>query len=117
MHNQIRQKRIFDALDLTDAAAVSTPVDINRQRPDGYFSCQLRVTGAGSVTVSAEGSLDGVNFVPLDGCTVFETFGASSGPNADGHGLAGYYPPPVRHLRYRAVATGTVNISAVHCNQ
>jgi hypothetical protein len=87
-------------------------IDMNTYRVAGYFSAQLQVSGAGSVTVEYQVSVNGTDYVePTNASDLFSGVGATGGPGADGKAIVSFSPVVARYLRLKLTSTGVTTSS------
>lgn len=112
--NRIYTKRLFNSESLTNEAGRSPAVVYERYKPDGYFSLQLTVTGAGTVKVEYEISNNDADYIEPSTATdiVAAGFGVTSGPASDGKTIVSFQPPISKTMRIVITATGTATVSA-----
>lgn len=103
----------FSGTALTNTqVSYSAAVDLNNYRVAGYFSAQLQVSGAGSVKVEYQVSVNGTDYVePTTASDLFSGFVATSGPGSDGKAVVSFSPVVARYLRLKLTSTGVTTSS------
>jgi hypothetical protein len=92
--------KVFDQEAITQNTAETKIVDLSRYNCEGFFSMQIAVVGAGTVTVTYSLSNDGTNYITPSGTSaLFTTFGATSGESSDGKSLVSFDPPLAKYIK------------------
>ena len=89
--------------------------DHERSNLEGFFSLQLKVTGAGSVTVTPKLSNNREDYIPQT--AIFTAFDATSGPDGDGNDIQPFEPILHETMQLEFEVTGDVVLSAWLCRQ
>jgi len=98
---------IFDTVTVAAAAdSTSSAIDLNKYRPEGFFSLQVTLTGTGTAKIEHEGSNNGVDYLtPFGSIDIVTAHTATSGPGADGKHIYRFYPKPIRFLKIKVTET------------
>ena len=101
---------IFDSETITAGADSTTDaIDLNKYRPEGYFSLQLTISGSGTAKVEYLLSNNGVDEMePSSGEDIVTAHTATSGPGADGKDIYVFEPEVARFLKIKTSETGGV---------
>jgi len=108
----ISTKKIFDAETvLASGNTTSEAADLNRYKPEGYYSLQITLTDAGTGKFTFLLSNDGVDYyTPSGSSDIVTSDTVGSGPNSDGKDI--YIvdiPFLVRYLKIKVEETGTAD--------
>ena len=101
---------IFNAETIAAGADSTTDaIDLNKYRPEGYFSLQLTISGSGTAKVEYLLSNNGVDYMePSSGEDIVTAHTATSGPGADGKDIYVFEPEVARFLKIKISETGGV---------
>jgi len=114
MDGYLNTKLIFDSETITAGAdSTTSAIDLNKWRPEGYFSIQVVLTGAGTAKIEYLLSNDGTNYLePSTGVDIVLAHTATSGPGADGDDIYVFEPEVARYLKIKITETGGASIIA-----
>jgi hypothetical protein len=103
--------RIFDAETVAAGDnAESDALDLNKFRPEGYFSLQVELTGTGTAKIEYLLSNNGDDYLePSEGADIVLAHTAASGPGADGKDIYVFEPEVARFLKIKVSETGSAN--------
>ena len=106
---------LFDAETIAlSADSTSDAIDLNKYRPEGYFSLQVTLTGSGTAKIECLQSNNGDDYlVPSGGEDIVTAHTVASGPGADGKHIYRFYPKPVRYMKIKVTETGGANAIVV----
>ncbi len=99
---------IFDTVTVT-AAADSTcdAIDLNKFRPEGYFSLQVTLTGSGTAKIEYLLSNNGSDYLePSEGEDIVTGHTSTSGPKTNGKDIYVFEPEVARFLKIKVTETG-----------
>ena len=99
---------IFDTVTVT-AAADSTcdAIDLNKFRPEGYFSLQVTLTGSGTAKIEYLLSNNGSDYLePSEGEDIVTGHTSTSGPETNGKDIYVFEPEVARFLKIKVTETG-----------
>jgi len=98
---------IFNAETVAASAnSISSAIDLNKYRPEGYFSLQVTVTGTGTAKIEFQLSNNGADYYEPSGSDdIVTAHTATSGPGADGKDTYRFEPDPARFLKIKVSET------------
>ena len=104
----INTELIFDAETIAAAADSTTDaIDLNKYRPEGYFSLQVTLTGTGTAKIEYLLSNNGDDYLePSSGEDIVTAHTATSGPGADGKDIYVFEPEMARFMKIKVTETG-----------
>ncbi len=89
------------------ANTTSDAIDLNKYRPEGYFSLQVTITGSGTAKIEYLLSNNGTDYLePSTGADITASMTATSGPGSDGKDIFYFDPEPARYLKIKVTETG-----------
>lgn len=111
MASPIIVDHLFAAKTLTAGASATYNMDLTRMNADGFFSLQIVVaSGTGTLKFEYLLSNNNSNFVePTGASDIVATFGAGSGPGADGIDIYSFEPEVSGYIQIKATEDGGVN--------
>ena len=98
---------IFDTVTVAAAAdSTSSAIDLNKYRPEGFFSLQVTLTGTGTAKIEYLLSNNGVDYMkPSSGEDIVTAHTVASGPGADGKDIYVFEPEVARFLKIKVTET------------
>lgn len=106
--NYLYTELIFDTVTIT-AGSDSTcdAIDLNRFRPEGYFSLQVTLTGSGTGKIEYLLSNNGRDYLkPSEAEDIVTAHSSASGPGTDGKDIYIFEPEIARFMKIKVTETG-----------
>lgn len=102
---------IFNSENIAKSANSTTDaIDLNKYRPEGYFSLQVELSGSGTGKFEYLLSNNGVDYMePATAVDIVTAHTATSGPGADGKDIYYFEPEPARFMKIKVTETGGSN--------
>jgi len=112
--NIINTKLIFDAVTVAASAdSTSDALDL-KNRPEGYFSLQVTLTGTGTAKIEYLLSNNGSDYlVPSEAEDIVTAHTVASGPGADGKDIYVFEPEMTKFMKIKVTETGGANAVVV----
>ena len=112
--NIINTKLIFDAVTVAASAdSTSDALDL-KNRPEGYFSLQVTLTGTGTAKIEYLLSNNGSDYlVPSEAEDIVTAHTVASGPGADGKDIYIFEPEMTKFMKIKVTETGGANAVVV----
>ena len=112
--NIINTKLIFDAVTVAASAdSTSDALDL-KNRPEGYFSLQVTLTGTGTAKIEYLLSNNGSDYlVPSEAEDIVTAHTVASGPGADGKDIYIFEPEMTKFMKIKVPETGGANAVVV----
>ena len=88
--------------------AESSVIDLSGFSLDGFFGCQVTLTGDGTAKVQWGVSIDGANYIYSDDASddIVTAHVKTSGPGSDGKDIYQFTPTTARWLKIKVTETG-----------
>lgn len=109
MSKTVNDMRLFLAEEIAASGnAESSKIDLAAFGLDGYFGCQVTLTGDGTAKVQVGVSIDGTNFIYSDDAAddIITAHTKTSGPGSDGKDIYSFSPVTARWLKIKVTETG-----------
>ena len=105
--NTINTRLIFAAETVTAGADSTTDAIDLKNRPEGYFSLQVTLTGSGTAKIEYSLSNNGSDYLtPSTAEPIVTAHTATSGPGADGKDIYIFEPEMSKFLKIKVTETG-----------
>jgi len=112
MGKSVNDMRLFLSKSIAASQnAVSSVIDLSAFSLDGFFGCQVALTGDGTAKVQWGVSIDGTNFIYSDAVSddIVTAHTKTSGPGSDGKDIYQFSPTTARWLKIKVTETGGAN--------
>jgi len=112
MSKSVNDMRLFLAKSIAAlGSAESSIIDLQEFSLDGFFGCQVSMTGNGTAKIQAGVSVDKVNYIyssdPSD--DIVTAFTKTTGPGGDGKNIYQFEIVTARWLKIKVTETGGAN--------